>query len=314
MPRCFALFAPQEEKFPLGVEDLDPMIEGDGDEDAVLLVDGQGLRADELPRFPAMPAPLLEELAAIQTDTRRVGPNVFRAYCGEMIGCLFRGENIRRGIEVPVLIADRLLASALDHFAGTAHRLELASQVSAAILEAVSERFQCQRVEPARRAQAQSGTPTLWPKNPSKHIDEAVVAYADTFHTSIGRIQADLSDFHDRLQSEGKSWSTHPEANPPHIHCFDVLLKIAAASGYAGFRGLVLERVGLLNQRLRASHDVDHLQQAGLHYEIQGDREQSLHFTKLSTTRYEKARQQYQRVGDRKGVARAGSKCGGRQS
>ena len=250
-----------------------------------------------------------KEIAGIGTSPHAVGPHVFKGYCGEMIGCLLDGENVRRGVEVPVLVIDELFAHAIDSFEQSAVYLELAVQAAEATLEQTTQRRAHQTTPPpTKKDHTAEAAPTPPPSAPLSRIDNAVVKYIESINARVGQIHEGLHEYVVSLQSRGKSVQAPSDNVAEQVEHLHGILRIASAAGYLAFCAMVQERIGLALQGVQSGKGIESFRDAGENYEAQGDQERELLLTKLSASRYEKARDQFVRVDDQQRLARVQAK------
>jgi hypothetical protein len=242
------------------------------------------------------------EIAAVKNSPEPVGPNIFRGYCSEMIDCLLHGENVRRGIEMPVLIVDGLLFEAVERFEKSAVYLGLATQTSKAITELIQQRFEQQKTRLRRKSEAQpeDDLSTPFPDTPYSTIDEPVLAYTERLHQQLEHIRRSFSRLY-----EGS-----PEPLPQLPDQLQEISRIAEDAEYLPFSASVKERIGLLLEPAQPEEASRLFISAGERYELQGDEERQLFFSKLCTTRYEKARKLFLRATDDERASQLQSKIG----
>lgn len=237
------------------------------------------------------------QIAAIENTAEPVGPNIFRGYCSEMIDCLLQGENVRRGIEIPVLVVDGLLSKAVEHLEKSGEYWGLAVQASKATLELAQQRLEKQRTKRKSEAQPEGDSPTPRPETPFSMIDERALAYVERLEQQLEHMGREFSRFD--KESSGPV---------PKLERLQRVLRIADDAEYLPFSALVKEKMGLLLEPSQPEDAARFFVSAGERYESQGDEERGLSFTKLSATRYKKAREQFLRAGDQERAAQVQTK------
>lgn len=248
------------------------------------------------------------ELDAARAGLRPIGPNVFRGYCNEMIACLLEGGNIRRAVEVPIILFDDLLITAVDNLERGSSYLALAEQALASTFQ-LTKQWWAQQIERA--------TETLKPKTridrftsdpgpPFSSIDSHVIDYVDALRQKAEKIKVGVAAYENRAESrESSAQETRAQLNRLHRG-----LKIADSAQYAAFSAQLKERIAGLLQAVQAERSLELFRRAAEDYETQGDEENALYFTKLSAARYKKAHACFMKVGSTKDAARVLSKLG----
>lgn len=243
------------------------------------------------------------ELTAAKAQAKPIGPNVFKGYCNELTYCLFQGENVRRGIEVPVLIVDELLATAVELPAEGVAYVELAAEAAESTLALARERMELQ-VTGRIQSKARKETPVPQPTGPHSFIDDPVVQYVE-------ELARKLRDAHSRFleaQAERQTKGLPAFAALNRAAYLEALLRISEGAQLTTFLALVQEQLGALIQPTDARRSQELLVRAAEHYDAQGDQELRLALTKLSRWRYEKAAGLFSRVGDAQRVAQVNAK------
>lgn len=243
------------------------------------------------------------EIAAIENSADPVGPNIFRGYCSEMVECLLQGENVRRGVEIPVLVIDSLLSEAVARHGKSAVYLGLAVQALKATVELAQQRFGKQKTRLRHKPEANPEDDPVTPRPDTPHsvIDEAVLAYAERLEQQLEQIRHEFSRFDE--ESSGPV--------PKSLERLQRVLSIADGAEYLPFSALIKEEMGQLLEPSQPEDASRFFASAGERNDSQGDEERRLFFTKLSATRYKKAREQFLRAGDQERAAQVQSKIDG---
>ncbi len=250
------------------------------------------------------------EINAIRTESALTGPRVFAGYCNEMVACLLNGDNVRRAIEIPVLVVDELLFNAIDHFKKIDVYLDLAAQALGSTTALAKQRFEREMAEAGgkSRRKARNGVSAPQTERALPTIDQPVIDYLEQLQRKLQQAQHRFSQYHPRTQTRQEGPGAISTDFPAQVEHFQAMLRIADMAGYAAFSGAVREQLGLLLQRGQPGKGIEFFRSAGEAYEAQGDQESQLYFTKLSAKRYEKACEQFLRANDRDRAAKAQSK------
>ena len=240
------------------------------------------------------------EVAGLKDNPQAVGPNAFREYCNEMIVCLLNGENVRRAVEIPVLLIDDLLVNAINIPGRAMTYLGLVVQAAQAITELTTQ----WRHHGKSRKERPSGQEP--PENPVEllTIDEPLVQYVRVFERQLDAIAAGFSQV---LAARPVPGGPNPAivATPETLAG---LVRAAYASGYAPLMAELNGHPALNTGAALGDEAAARFRQAAEWWEQQGDAERGLFLTKLCAVRYQKARDHYLRSGDQAGVARVQAK------
>ncbi len=247
---------------------------------------------------------MVREIEAI--EHKSVGPNIFKAYCNDLVDCLARGRKVRRCIEIPVMTMDSLLARALNSGRYRNVYVEMARQVVIATEEVVSQRVERdertarQRTRESRNTETPAPAPSEAP-DPMTSLDKPSAEYLTALLGSIEKIKEGFANYGELPALSEQDAATGKFERPQldaHRSYLAGLLPVAESSGYAPFLAMVKGRLGTLmshadpevGKRLRI--------EAAQAYEAQGDREDALHYKKLIIGRYRAAAEHYRRAGD----------------
>lgn len=243
------------------------------------------------------------ELQGIEAEGREIGPNVFRSYCNELVACLVSGKNVRRAIEVPMLLIDTLLERALTSPERRDAYLSLVLQaIDSAYAQALAK-YEADQRERARRRQerrTESGA-----KSGNSGIE-------DPAHTFDGTTVEYMKEMGERIGEFVKSYGLCTAAPVPHVglvppdaavaqRCLAFLQQVAPLAEKAGYYGLI----ALVSQRIAGAlsltapdKQAEFWLRSAMANEMQADREAALLLFKLSRRRYKAAQEAYLKAGD----------------
>jgi hypothetical protein len=244
---------------------------------------------------------MIREIDAI--EHKSVGPNIFKAYCNDLVDCLSRGKKVRRCIEIPVMTLDSLLARSLNSVRYKNIYTEMARQVVLATEEVVSQRVERDERAARQRSRESRTNNTPVPEMPdaSTTLDQASTNYLMALHQSIEKIKegfANYSEVPALSEQAAASGKFTPEQLDAHRSFLAGLLPVAEASGYLPFLAMIKGRLGTLLSHGDAVAAKRLRIEAGQAYETQGDLEHTLHYNKLILGRYRAAGEHYRRAGD----------------
>ena len=254
------------------------------------------------------------ELNGIDVEGRDIGPNVFRSYCNELVACLVSGKNVRRAVEIPMLLIDMLLERALN---ATEHRGTYLSLITQAVESAYTQvlaKYEADQRERARRRQerkTEGGNSSITSvEDPSHTFDANTVEYMKEMGERIGEF----------VKAFGNSTAVpvpYTGAIPPNPavaqRALAFLQQVSAMSekaGYYGLIALVSQRVAAALSVVQPERQAEFWAHAAMANELQADREATLLLFKLSKRRYKAAQEAYLKAGDAPRAAAAAQKMG----
>lgn len=254
------------------------------------------------------------ELNGIEVEGRDIGPNVFRSYCNELVACLVSGKNVRRAVEVPMLLIDMLLERALH---ATEHRSTYLSLITQAVESAYTQvlaKFEADQRERARRRQerkTEGGKSSITSiEDPSHSFDGNTVEYMKEMGERIGEF----------VKSFGNSTAVpvpYTGAVPPDpavaqraLAFLQQVAPMAEKAGYYGLIALISQRVAFALSVVQPDRQAEFWARTAMANELQADREAALLLFKLSKRRYKAAQDAYLKAGDAPRAAAAGQKMG----
>jgi hypothetical protein len=247
-------------------------------------------------------AHIARELQAVRAKSQPIGPNIFKGYCDEMVECLIRSGHARRAIEIPVLIIDELLASAVDYADRCEVFLELAQQAVLSMLTIITHYAGLHKADtPVRVA---PGAPTPIPRGFASSFNDITLGHAQELQRRLAEIRAKAS----QMPALATAQNAAPGSFRNPLERDQALLTIANAAQYLPLCGIVKERIANILAPTQLDKATTFLRSAGDSYEKQGDIEFELHFTKLPSKRYQKAQELYTKAGDTQRAARVQAK------
>ncbi len=240
---------------------------------------------------------ITRDLRAIEAQNRPVGPNIFRSYCNELVACLLCGKNVRRAIELPVLIVEDLLHMAVAYANRRDRYLELADvAANATVTQTMAKLEADQRERNRRRHEDKRGDiPSTPPSDPTARLDSESVLYAKRIQEQLDRIRRELTtippvpvpaDQNDRA------------AVLRFADYLRTLIAVADRAAYVACVALLQSHLGGLLARSNAGEAAAHYRQAAQKLETLAISEHKLLFSKLCGRRLARAAELYLLVGD----------------
>ena len=258
---------------------------------------------------------MMREIDAI--EHKSVGPNIFKAYCNDLVDCLSRGRKVRRCIEIPMMTIDSLLARSLNSGRYRNVYTEMARQVVLATEEEVTQRVERDERKARQLSRetrnADTNTPAPVAPDPMSSLDRGSTNYLLAIHQSIEKIKEGFANYDavpvisEMAAAEGKFDRQQLEAQQSYL---SGLLPFAEAAGYQPFHAMIKGRLGTLMSHADAEAANTLRREAAQAYETQGDLEKQLHYNKLIVARYRAAAEHFRRAGDEPRSAAVLAKAG----
>lgn len=273
---------------------------------------------------------IVKEIEGIRTTGSGLGPHILASYCSDLYACLIDGHDVRRAIETPVMIAERLLWYASPNPAQRPAFLAFLDPVLTPALKLVQQKEeQLQQNErqgaltrrkrdaadseesqqPTRRRKPEGSGAPADPWRTSKHLNVGL-AFLRQIQTRCLSLREAL------LQFEGAGCVTHEDLGRPvestrlaqHLEYLSGLQTIAQQKNYAAFLGAVNEETGLCLLQANAAQARHAFAAAARCYELQGDEEAAILLANLAQSRYKRAIQLYTKAQDMPAAERVASR------
>lgn len=257
---------------------------------------------------------MTREIHGIESEGHEVGPNIFRSYCNELVACLVSGKNVRRAIEIPMLLVDSLLERALGSADHRDLYLSLVAQALDSCYTQSFAKYEADLRERARRRQDRK-TDSGFASNhgiedPSHMLDASTVEF--------------LKEMCDRISEFMKLFSQCSAAPAPYhgpvppdaptaqrnLVFLQSVSPMAEKTGYYGLIAIVSQRIAAALSMAQPERQSEFWLRCGMANELQADRENKHLLFKLSKRRYKLAQEAYLKAGDTGRAAAAGQKLG----
>lgn len=257
---------------------------------------------------------LFNEIAAMESGERQLGPNIFGTYCSDLIDALCTGRGPHAALEMGLHITERCLYNAADSL----EKRDLYLQLAEAAIRCTRDQLE-QALRQSTRGRAtpvprHTGGPTPNPESATVvRRGNQCIEYAREVHARVSRLRSDLGLISHRpgisraeLRTLGGEQPVPPDAAHPslvprlrtHLEYLTAAMEAARKSEYLPFVAHLEERTGrTLRARMVVEGQSDDLARAtGNAYaaaattlERQGDRENGLGLLAISVQRYTKA-------------------------
>lgn len=237
------------------------------------------------------------EIRAARSQGQPIGPNIFRGYCNELVGCLLNGRKARRAIELPVLIIDDLLHFSIESAQNRNLYLELAEVMGQSTVELSLAKLDNDERERNRRRQEmkRGDIPSTPPTDPTAQLDNEAVTYAQQVLESLTRLRKELGSL---PAVPSAAPGADRNARSAFIKYVNEAIEVADRAGYLAFSAALRTQVGALAQDIDSNMAVTAVHQAAELYETLAEKERALFFTKLRARRLARASELYAHLGE----------------
>jgi hypothetical protein len=241
-----------------------------------------------------------KEIHAIEHEGRTVGPNIFRGYCNELVACLVQGKNVRRSIEVPVLLIDNLLERALLSSRFRNIFFDMADQAGQSALAQAITKYEFDDHERARRRleEKRGDSSITAPDDPAAVLDVKTVGYLKDVHAAVEQFTKTARQTAAAPAPGPGSTTSDPLFVARSVAYLQTVLGSAQACPYRGPLAIVAQRLASALEQTDAEAAAAHLRQAAEANEAQADVERPLSLFKLTRRRYKLAYDAYTKLGD----------------
>lgn len=236
---------------------------------------------------------ILRELRAMEAEQHAVGPNIFAGYFNELVACLLQGKNVRRAIELPVIILESVLESALYAQGTRAAYLEMTEQGIHSVLTQATSKYEVDAREQAKRRteSRKTDTPTPSETSPIHYLTVGTVTYVKDMQEAFARFKQGFGAYA-KAPVPRAALSNQPfdaAMAQQQLEYLAGALKTAEGAGFANVAVLITDHIA---QLYRPSNSAAHRElaiRAAERYDALGDKERALLFMKLCERRYTKA-------------------------
>ena len=251
---------------------------------------------------------IVKEIDGIQATGAGMGPNILSNYCTDLVSCLIDAEEVRRAVEVPVMLTDRLLGYAVGATDKRQSFLALVQTPSRSakdlVRQEVQQQLRKQRQKALLRDKSKGEDAALperdWKPDWDLTQIENGLNYIEQF-AEQSRLVAEAFGRYERMPTvprEQYGGALDAARASQHLEYLRGLQEVATGAGYVGFLAAVQEEAAPLMLRANRERGLAVCRSAGQSYETQGDRERTLGLIGLAPRRYQKAYQLYTQAQD----------------
>ncbi|MDZ4860321.1 MAG: hypothetical protein SGI88_15190 [Candidatus Hydrogenedentes bacterium] len=256
-----------------------------------------------------------KELQGLEAEGHGIGPNVFRSYCNELVACLVSGKNVRRAVEIPMLLVDNLLERSLMAIEHRDTYLSLIVQAlesahAQAIAKYESDQRERARRRQERKAESGSGSSSTAIEDPSHVLDGDTVEYIKEMGDRINVFIAAYSHCTAVPMPYAGSVPPDPAIAQRNLAFLQQVAPMAESAGYYGLIAIVAQRIASALSITSPDRQAEFWARCAMANELQADRENSILLFKLGKRRYKLAQDAYMKAGDMQRAAAAGQKIG----
>ncbi len=225
---------------------------------------------------------LHRQIEEIETESRPMGPTVFATFLEEMVECLIRGDDARRAVEIPVVLADGILEKTLEPSIHTLDYIALAERAIGVSLDCCVDWIEKHRPEPEEDAQAESQERDA-EEGP---LTSGLMTFLRELETSLKRVGQELNELLAPIESSALLAECDPATKSARVHDYHrVLERVGEQAGYAPFRGMVLARMSQAFQDVDLEKSKAFALEAADLFEAQAEKEGQLKLTFLQHRR-----------------------------
>ncbi|MBX7256378.1 MAG: hypothetical protein K1Y02_08440 [Candidatus Hydrogenedentes bacterium] len=240
---------------------------------------------------------ILRELRAMEAEQHAIGPNIFAGYFNELVACLLQGKNVRRAIELPVIIIESVIESAFYSQENRAAYLEMAEQGIHSVLTQATSKYEVDAREQAKRRteSRKTETPTPSETSPVHYLTVGTVTYVKDLEEAFARFRQGFGAYA-RTSVPRAALSKQPfdaVLAQQQLEYLAGVLKAAEVAAFANAAALVTEHIAQLYRPSNAAAHRELAIRAAERYDALGDKERALLFMKLCERRYTKAADLY---------------------
>lgn len=233
---------------------------------------------------------LHRQIEAIEAESRRMGPTVFATFLEEMVVCLIRGDDVRRAVEIPVVLAEEILERILEpspHILDYAALAERAIGVSLDCCGDWIAKNAPKKEEPEDEEEDQTEPEELEELEPEVGpLTREVMAYLRETEAAFKLVGVELNELLAPIESCALLSECDEETKAARLSDYhNVLQRIGSQAGHAPFHAMVLEGMSLVAQ----PHDPDEAEalalEAAVLHETQAQEEERLELPLLQHRR-----------------------------
>ena len=235
---------------------------------------------------------MLREIDATKTHQFWLGPNVISEYCNDAVDCMLEGHSIPRAVEVPVLVAERLVSHAIDSVKNKKAYLLLAIPAVERVLDTLDRHLDDALLRMRQEAlQRRRGTDTPV-EIPRDHAERNTVLFLHNFHKALlvvrdGFLACPLTP---TVPGPEIPRDAAPESLAQHLSYLQELQCIGKTAGMLTACAMIKERAAVI---LRSLQNVEKgrrcLIGAANAYEAEANAELAANLKRLALMRYRKA-------------------------
>lgn len=181
---------------------------------------------------------LHRQIEEIETESRPLGPTVFATFLEEMVECLIRGDDARRAVEIPVVLADGLLEKTLNPSLRTLDYVVLAERAIGVSLDCCVDWIEKHRPDPEDDDNDESEE-----REPEKGpITADLIAYLREMESAFKRVGQELSELLAPIESSALIAECDAATRVARLRDYhQVLERIGDQAGHVPFHAMVLE-------------------------------------------------------------------------
>ncbi len=191
---------------------------------------------------------LHRQIEAIEGESRRMGPTVFATFLEEMVACLIRGDDARRAVEIPVVLAEELLERILEPTRHILDYMALAERAVGVSLDCCGDWIT--KNAPKTEAAADEEDDQAEPDElevESGPLTREVMAHLREMEAAFKRVGLELNELLAPIESSALVSECDDETKAVRLRDYhNVLQRIGSQAGYPPIHAMVLEAMSLV--------------------------------------------------------------------
>ena len=228
------------------------------------------------------------QIEAIEVESRPMGPTVFATFLEEMVECLIRGDDARRAVEIPILLADSLLERILMPSLHTLEYMTLADRAVGVSLECCEDWIK--KNQPPQD-DAEEETEEEEKRLEYGPLSSEVMEYLAAIEPAFKHIGQELNELLSPIESSGLVAEGDPQTKTVRQNDYlQVLQSIGEQAKYAPFKAMLLESMALSARVVDEKKAGDFEHEAEVLWDALAEEAEALELSMLSSKRMSRAK------------------------
>jgi len=227
------------------------------------------------------------QIEAIEVDSRPMGPTVFATFLEEMVECLLRGDDARRAVEIPILLADSLLERILSPSLHTLEYMALAERAVGVSLECCEDWIK-KNQPPQDDAEEETEEKASLEYGP---LNSQVMDYLAAIETAFKHIGQEVHELLSPIESSELVAAGDPQTKIVRQNDYlQVLQSLGEQADYSPFKAMLLESMALSARVVDEKKAGDFEHEAAVLWDTLAEQAEGLELTMLGSKRMSRAK------------------------